>query len=77
MLILSEKIPPPPRSQIFNDSAAQDAALRKSLDEVEDRRVKQFIDDLAGEVRPPQFKLCSGLPKASQNARPIRIRETM
>ena len=51
MLILSEKIPPPPRSQIFNDNAAQDAALKKLLDEVEDRWVKQFIDDLAGVIR--------------------------
>jgi hypothetical protein len=50
MLIPSAKIPPPPRSQIFNDSA-QDAALKKSLDEVEDRWVKQFIDDLAGVIR--------------------------
>jgi hypothetical protein len=51
MLILSEKIPPPPRSQIFNDSAAHDAALKKSLDEAEDRWVKQFVDDLAGVIR--------------------------
>ena len=51
MLILSEKIPPPRRSQIFNDSAADDAALKKSLDEAEDRCVKQFIDDLAGVIR--------------------------
>jgi hypothetical protein len=51
MLILSEKIPPPRRSQIFNDSAAHDAVLKKSLDEAEDRWVKQFIDDVAGVIR--------------------------
>ena len=51
MLILSEKIPPPRRSQIFNDSAADDAALKKSLDEAEDHWVKQFIADLAGVIR--------------------------
>jgi hypothetical protein len=51
MLILSEKIPPPRRSQIFNDSAADDAALKNSLDEVENRWVKQFISDLAGVIR--------------------------
>jgi hypothetical protein len=51
MLILSEKITPPRRPQIFNDDAAEDAALKKSLDDEEDLWVKQFMADLAGVIR--------------------------
>ena len=51
MFILSEKIAPPRRNQILNDHLAEDAALKRSLDEAEDRWVKKFIDDLAGAIR--------------------------
>jgi hypothetical protein len=51
MLIISEKIAPPKRSQLFNDRVAEDAVLKR-LDEGEDRWVKQFIADLAGSWRP-------------------------
>jgi hypothetical protein len=50
MIVISEKIAPPRRNQIFNDYAAEDASIKRSLDE-EDRWVKQFIDNLAGLVR--------------------------
>jgi hypothetical protein len=50
MLIVSEKIAPPKRSQLFNDRVAEDAILKR-LDEREDRWVKQFIADLAGVIR--------------------------
>ena len=50
MLILSEKIPPH-RPQIFNDHAAEDAALKKTLDDEEDAWVKQFIANLGGVIR--------------------------
>jgi hypothetical protein len=50
MIVISEKIAPPRRSQIFNDYPAQDAIIKKSLND-EDRWVKQFIDNLAGLVR--------------------------
>jgi hypothetical protein len=51
MLILSEKIAQRRRSQILNDYVVEDAALKKSLAEDEDRWVMQFIDDLAGFIR--------------------------
>jgi hypothetical protein len=50
MIVISEKIAPPRRNQIFNDYPAEDASIKRSLDE-EDRWVKQFIDNLAGLVR--------------------------
>jgi hypothetical protein len=51
MLIIPEKIAPPRRSQILNDHVAEDAARKRSLDEDEDRWVKQFIADLARIIR--------------------------
>jgi hypothetical protein len=51
MLILSEKIAPPRRSQIPNNYVVEGAALKKSLAADEDRWVTQFIDDLVGFIR--------------------------
>jgi hypothetical protein len=48
MLILSEKIAPPRRSQILDNYVVEDAALKKSLAADENRWVMQFIDGLAG-----------------------------
>jgi hypothetical protein len=50
MLIITEKIPPPRRPQIFNDHAVIDAALAQRHDK-QDRWVKYIIDDLAGAIR--------------------------
>jgi hypothetical protein len=51
MLIPSEKITPPRRPQIFNDHTAEDAALKKLLDDKENLWVKQFVADIAGVIR--------------------------
>ena len=50
MLIITEKIPPTRRAQIFNDHVAVDAALAKRQDK-KDRWVKCIVDDLAGAIR--------------------------
>jgi hypothetical protein len=50
MLVITEKIPPPRRPQIFNDHAAIDAALAKQHDK-QDRWVKYIMDDLARAIR--------------------------
>jgi hypothetical protein len=44
MLILTEKIPPPRRPEIFDDGIKVDATLQKQ----EDHWVKDFIANLAG-----------------------------
>jgi hypothetical protein len=44
MLIFTEKIPPPRRPEIFDDSIKADAALQKQ----EDHWVKDIIANLAG-----------------------------
>jgi hypothetical protein len=49
MFILIEKIAPPPRQQIFNDAAKQEAALAKLAED--ERWVKHIIDALAGRLR--------------------------
>jgi hypothetical protein len=50
MLIVTKKIPPPRRPQIFNDHVAIDAVLAKQQ-ERRDRWVKYMMDDLARAVR--------------------------
>ncbi|MEA2890091.1 MAG: hypothetical protein QOI05_884 [Bradyrhizobium sp.] len=50
MLIVTEKIPPRRRLQIFNDHAAIDAALAEQHDK-QDRWVKYIMDDLARAIR--------------------------
>jgi hypothetical protein len=51
MLNLSDKIAPQRPKQIFDDHAAEDAALKKILDQDEDRWVTRFIADFAGVIR--------------------------
>jgi hypothetical protein len=50
MFVITEKITPPRRPQIFNDHAATDAALAKQHDK-QDRWVKYMMDDLARAIR--------------------------
>lgn len=50
MLIITKKIPPPRRPQLFNDHAAHDAALATQHDK-QDRWVKYMMDDLARAFR--------------------------
>jgi hypothetical protein len=61
MLILTEKIAPPPRirSQIFNDHATEDAAQKKQDDD--DRWVKHLIAALAGIVRKLQLRAATSV----------------
>jgi hypothetical protein len=49
MFVLTEKIAPTPRPQIFNDHAIEDAA-RKKRDE-EERWIKRLIEGMAGTLR--------------------------
>ena len=49
MFVLTEKIAPIPRPQIFNDNAAEDAARIKR--EEDDRWIKRLIEAMAGALR--------------------------
>ena len=54
MFILIEKIAPPPRLQIVNDPANQEAALSKLAED--ERWIKHTIDALAGRLRISRSK---------------------
>jgi hypothetical protein len=49
MFVLTEKITPPPRQQIFNDNDRQDAAIARRAED--ERWVKHLIDALARKLR--------------------------
>ena len=52
MFILSEKIAPPTHNHtLSNERAAEEARLKRSLDDDEDRWVKNMVENLVGYAR--------------------------